>query len=214
MIFTEGELFKDERPLGIVARTLRRMHLDGPLLLALIIVALLGMLVLYSASGQDTAIVMKQLVRLGISLAALFLVAQVPPHFLRLLAPWAYLAALLLLFGVLITGDVGKGAQRWLDLGLIRFQPSEIMKLSLPLMAAWYLHQKPLPPTLGSLSVVAILVLIPTMLVGMQPDLGTALLIAASGIIVILLAGIRIKMILVLSLGMLALAPVLWSMMQ
>ncbi|MDH3588553.1 MAG: rod shape-determining protein RodA [Gammaproteobacteria bacterium] len=190
------------------------MHLDGPLLLALIMVASMGIFVLYSASGQDSEIVVKQAVRFGISLLTLFLVAQVPPHFLRLWAPWFYLLALLLLLSVLITGDIGKGAQRWLDLGFVRFQPSEIMKLALPLVAAWYLHQRQLPPTLQSTLVVAVLVLVPTVLIGMQPDLGTALLIAASGIIVILLAGMNLKLVAIAGALGLALAPVMWSFMQ
>ncbi|NNF67009.1 MAG: rod shape-determining protein RodA [Gammaproteobacteria bacterium] len=214
MIFSDGDNFRDSRPLGIVARLLRQLHLDGPLLLALITVASLGMLVLFSASGQDSGIVIKQAIRFGISLVALIMVAQVPPHFLRLLAPWFYLAALMLLFGVLLTGDVGKGAQRWLNLGLIRFQPSEIMKLALPLMAAWYLHQRPLPPGFISIFSVAILVCVPTILIGMQPDLGTALLIAASGTIVIILAGMTIRMLLAAFVVLLAMAPVLWSFMQ
>ncbi|MDH3647291.1 MAG: rod shape-determining protein RodA [Gammaproteobacteria bacterium] len=214
MIFAESEDFRDKRPLGIVARALRRLHLDGPLLLALIVVASVGMLILYSASGQDLGIVLKQSLRFGISVLALVLVAQIPPHFLRLMAPWIYLTALLLLFGVMIGGDVGKGAQRWLDLGFIRFQPSEIMKLSLPLMAAWYLHQQQLPPGPKSLVVVAVLVLVPTVLVGMQPDLGTALLIAASGFIVILIAGMSFKMIAIMVVLGLSMAPVLWTLMK
>jgi len=214
VIFAEGENYRETRPLGIVGSVLRQMHLDGPLLLALIMVASMGIFVLYSASGQDSEIVVKQAVRFGISLLTLFLVAQVPPHFLRLWAPWFYLLALLLLLSVLITGDIGKGAQRWLDLGFVRFQPSEIMKLALPLVAAWYLHQRQLPPTLQSTLVVAVLVLVPTVLIGMQPDLGTALLIAASGIIVILLAGMNLKLVAIAGALGLALAPVMWSFMQ
>ncbi|NNF60766.1 MAG: rod shape-determining protein RodA [Gammaproteobacteria bacterium] len=190
------------------------MHLDGPLLAALIAVAIIGMFVLYSASGQDSAIVIKQAVRFGISLLALFLVAQISPHFLRLWAPWIYLLALLLLFAVLVGGDIGKGAQRWLDVGVIRFQPSEIMKFALPMAGAWYLHHRPLPPSLGPLLAVAILVGVPTVLIGMQPDLGTALLIAASGIIVVLLSGLPLGLILIAGATALASGPVLWAFMQ
>ncbi len=214
MIFADGETFRETRPLGVVGRGLRRAHLDGPLLLALVLTAGLGMIVLYSASGQDSGIVLKQSIRFGVSLLALFLVAQVPPHYLRLFAPWAYLGALLLLVGVLVTGDIGKGAQRWLDLGLIRFQPSEIMKLALPLAAAWYLHHRPLPPTLRSVLVLAMFVMVPTVLIGMQPDLGTALLIAASGIIVVLLAGMSARLIAVTSVIGIGAAPVLWMFMK
>ena len=214
MIFDEERQFRETRPLGLIARSLRTMHLDGPLLFALVCVAALGMVVLYSAAGQDADIVVRQAMRFGVALAAMFLAAQVPPHFLRLWAPWAYLVALILLFMVIVTGDVGKGAQRWLDIGVIRFQPSEIMKISLPLMAAWYLHHRTIPPSLSSLALLAIVVVTPTVLIGIQPDLGTALLIAASGIIVILLAGVSLRLIAACTALGLAMAPALWFFMK
>ncbi len=214
MIFDEQMQFRETRPLGLIARGLRSMHLDGPLLFALICVAALGMVVLYSAAGQDADIVLRQGVRFGIALAAMFLAAQVPPHFMRLWAPWVFLTALILLFMVIVTGDVGKGAQRWLDVGVIRFQPSEIMKISLPLMAAWYLHHRTIPPGIASLAVLASVVVVPTVLIGIQPDLGTALLIAVSGIIVILLAGVSLRLIAACTALGLAMAPVLWFFMK
>lgn len=214
MIFEQARQFRETRPLGLVARALQSIHVDGPLLFAVLLLGALGMVVLYSAAGQDFDIVIRQGVRFGVALATLLLVAQVPPHFLRLWAPWAYLLALALLVLVIVTGDVGKGAQRWLDLGVLRFQPSEIMKLALPLAAAWYLHQRALPPTLSSVVVVTIMVVVPTVLIGVQPDLGTALLIAASGIIVILLAGLSARMIAALGGLGLAAAPAMWLLMK
>ncbi|MBT8144624.1 MAG: rod shape-determining protein RodA [Gammaproteobacteria bacterium] len=214
MIFDEARQFRETRPLGLIARTLRTLHLDGPLLVGLIALACLGMVILYSAAGQDGDIVVRQAVRFGAGLAAMFLLAQVPPHFLRLWAPYFYFLALVLLLLVIVTGDVGKGAQRWLDLGLIRFQPSEIMKIALPLMAAWYLHQRSLPPGLLTIIVLTIMVITPVVLIGIQPDLGTALLIASSGAIVVLLAGVSLRFIAVCSGLGLALAPALWLTMK
>ena len=103
---------------------------------------------LYSAAGENTSLWLNQLARIGIGFTLLVVLAQVPDHFLRMLSPAAYVVGLVLLVVVALAGDIGKGAQRWLDLGVVRFQPSEIMKLAVPMMCAWYLHQRPLPPSL------------------------------------------------------------------
>jgi len=103
----------------------------------------------------------------------------------------------LLLIVVAVTGHIGKGAQRWLDVGFMRFQPSEIMKLAVPMMCAWYMHERPLPPTIKDLIVMGIMIAVPTAMIVTQPDLGTALLIAASGLIVMLLAGLQFRLILI-----------------
>jgi rod shape determining protein RodA len=119
------------------------------------------------------------------------------PQYLRLFAPAAYAIGVALLIVVAITGHIGKGAQRWLDVGFMRFQPSEIMKLAVPMMCAWYMHERPLPPTFKDLIVMALLIAVPTAMVVVQPDLGTALLIAASGLIVMLLAGMSAVIIVI-----------------
>jgi rod shape determining protein RodA len=119
------------------------------------------------------------------------------PQYLRLFSPALYITGILLLAVVAVTGHIGKGAQRWLDLGPLRFQPSEIMKLAVPMMCAWYMHERPLPPTFWDLLVMGVLIMIPTAMIVVQPDLGTALLIAASGLIVMLLAGMDFRIILV-----------------
>jgi rod shape determining protein RodA len=98
---------------------------------------------------------------------------------------------------VAVTGHIGKGAQRWLDIGILRFQPSEIMKLAVPMMCAWYMHERPLPPTFSDLLVMGVIIMVPTAMIVVQPDLGTALLIAASGLIVMLLAGMSFRIILI-----------------
>jgi rod shape determining protein RodA len=200
-------------PLRDFSDVVRRLNIDGPLLSALLVICTFGLFVLYSASGENYRLLVNQAVRLGVALMAMLIVAQLPPDFLRRWTPWGYLAGLLLLTLVLTKGDVGQGARRWLDVG-IRFQPSEAMKLAVPMMTAWFLHDRQIPPKIGHLVVIAALIAVPTIMIAKQPDLGTALLIAASGIIVIILAGMSFRLI--FGLGVLAIpgALVLWHFMQ
>ncbi|MBT8079486.1 MAG: rod shape-determining protein RodA [Gammaproteobacteria bacterium] len=193
-----------------MTRLLRRAHLDYPLLGGLLLICGFGLFVLYSAVSENMDLWLQQCVRLAAAIAALFIAAQFPPDVMRRWTPWAYLLGLALLGLVLLLGDVGQGAQRWLDLG-IRFQPSEIMKLAVPMMAAWYLHDRPFPPGLGHILFVAVIILVPTALIAVQPDLGTALLIAAAGILVIILAGMSIRLILLLFLMSIPGALVMWN---
>jgi len=200
-------------PLGGMTRLLRRVNLDGPLLGGLLLICAFGLVVLYSAVGERADLLIQQSIRLGVALLGMFVVAQIPPDFMRRWTPWGYLLGLGLLSLVLIGGDVGQGAQRWLNVG-IRFQPSEIMKLAVPMMAAWYLHDRNLPPNLGQLVVIAILIALPAYMIAVQPDLGTALLVSAAGGLVVLLAGMSVRII--LSLGILSVpgAYLLWQFMQ
>ncbi|MDH5500095.1 MAG: rod shape-determining protein RodA [Gammaproteobacteria bacterium] len=207
---TQGLFERNEAPLSNVARMMRKLNLDGPLLGGLLLISGFGLVVLYSAVGANTELWIQQCIRLGIALTTMFLVAQLPPDLMRRWAPWGYFAGLGLLIMVLVLGEVGKGAQRWLDLG-IRFQPSEIMKLAVPMMAAWYLHERQLPPKLGPLLLIAIVILVPTALIASQPDLGTALLIAAAGVLVIVLAGMSIRLMILLVLLSIPAAYALWN---
>ena len=200
-------------PLGDVGQLMRRLHLDGPLLGGLLLICAVGLVVLYSAVGENMRLWINQFIRLGVAVVAMLIAAQMPPDFLRRWTPWGYLAGLILLVLVLVSGEVGQGARRWLDLG-IRFQPSEIMKLAVPMMTSWYLHNRRLPPRAGQLLLIAVLIAVPTLLIARQPDLGTALLIAASGIIVIVLAGLPIKLMLALAIAAVPGAFVLWNFMQ
>ena len=200
-------------PLGDFGHTLRRFNIDGPLLGGLILICALGLVVLYSAIGEDMRLWLNQVVRLSIALVAMFIVAQMPPNFLRRWTPWGYFAGLVLLVLVLTMGEVGQGARRWLDLG-IRFQPSEFMKLAVPMMAAWYLHDRQIPPRIGQLLLLALMIVVPTVLIARQPDLGTSLLIAASGLIVIVLAGLPIRLMIALAVLSVPGALVLWNFMQ
>ncbi len=197
-------------PLGDFGRLMRQLHIDGPLLTGLLLVCAFGLFVLYSAVGESTRLLMNQVIRLGVAIVAMLVVAQLSPDFLRRWTPWAYLGGLILLVMVLVAGEVGGGARRWLDIG-VRFQPSEIMKLAVPMMAAWFLHDRSIPPRLTHLGILLVVIAVPAAMIALQPDLGTALLIATSGVIVIILAGLPLRVL--VALGVLALpgAWVLWS---
>jgi rod shape determining protein RodA len=200
-------------PLSNFAGLIRRLHIDVPLLGGLILICGFGLFILYSAVGESNRLLMNQTVRLGAGFVAMLIVAQVPPDFLRRWTPWGYAAGLVLLVLVLTAGEVGQGARRWLDLG-VRFQPSEAMKLGVPMMAAWYLHDRQMPPKLSQLLLIALMIFAPTVLIARQPDLGTSLLIAAAGVIVVILAGMSFRLI--IGMGILAVpgALVLWNFMQ
>jgi rod shape determining protein RodA len=186
---------RTRRTLTGAARVLFALKIDGPLVVGLALIAAYGLVVLYSASGQSLPTVMRTGARLALGTAAMLLLAQINPNFLRRSTPWLYAGGCLLLLVVAAIGHIGMGAQRWLDLGLFRFQPSELMKLAVPMMCAWYLHERPLPPGWLSLAVLSVLIFVPVSLVVVQPDLGTAALIAIAGALVIVLAGLRLRVI-------------------
>jgi rod shape determining protein RodA len=189
---------------------LRKMHIDGWLLAVLVALMGVGLITIYSAGGQDIGLVKRQLVRLAVAVVGMIVLAQIPPLFFKRLSPFAYLSGILLLLAVLFLGSVGKGAQRWLDLGFIQFQPSEIMKLAVPMMVAWYISHNAIPPRLVHIVVGFILVCIPTLLIAKQPDLGTSLLIASSGFFALFLAGMSWKLLSVVAFLGSAFAPILW----
>ena len=200
-------------PLDNFSRFLGRLHVDGPLLTAILLISAFGLVVLYSAVGENMRLWTNQVIRLIVAFVAMFVMAQFHPDFLRRWTPWGYLGGIVLLVLVLLVGDVGQGARRWLDVG-IRFQPSEIMKLAVPMMAAWYLHDRQIPPSLRDMAALAVIIVVPTVLIARQPDLGTSLLIAASGIIVVILAGLPIRLMLGLAIAAVPGAFVLWNFMQ
>jgi len=192
---------------------MQRLHLDEPLLSVLMLISALGLFVLYSAVGQNFDLWMQQFIRLLIAIVAMLIVSRLSPDLMRRWTPWGYLAVLIMLILVLVTGEVGQGARRWLDIG-IRFQPSELMKIAVPMMAAWYLHDRQLPPKFLDLVVIAVLIVVPTVLIARQPDLGTSLLVATSGVLVIVLAGLPIRVMILLALASVPGAYVLWQFMQ
>ncbi len=187
-----------------------RLHLDGTLLTALLALSIFGMAVLYSAFGEDIAQVQKQAVRLSVAFVALFALAQLPPATLRRMAPWIFAGGMILLVVVMARGVIGQGAQRWIDLGVVRFQPAELMKIALPVMVAWLFADSELPPRWTRIVIALGVILIPTALIALQPDLGTALLVAASGIFVVYLSGLRWRWIVSGIGAAFAAAPLLW----
>jgi rod shape determining protein RodA len=188
-------------------------QLDAPLLVGLLLLMAFGLVVLYGASGGSMDTVYRQAVRLGAGLVAMLILSQVPPHILRIWTPWLYGLGVLLLLATWFFGT-GRSTNRWLDLGVIRFQPSEIMKLAVPMMMAWYLHPRRLPPEWTSIVVSLLILAVPAILIARQPDLGTALLVAASGGFVLFLSGLQWRLILGLAGLAAAAAPALWMVMR
>lgn len=170
-------------------------HLDKPLLLGLFTLSCFGLVTLYSAAGQDLDMVLRQAMRIGMGFGILILLAQIRLQQIIRWIPWLYVGGVFLLVIVLIIGDISKGSQRWLDLGVVRFQPSEMMKIIVPLMVTWYLSDRPLPPNFSRVIISLGLIIVPVLLIAKQPDLGTALLIGSSGMFVLFLAGLSWKII-------------------
>jgi len=193
-------------------RWARILHIDRPLMTMLGLFCLFSLLLLYSASGQNIDTVLRQALRMLLGFGVLLVLANVPPRMMRFWAPWIYGFGLLLLFAVMFFGEISKGAQRWLHVpGFGRFQPSEIMKLALPLVLAWYFHERPLPPRWSHLGVALALVLVPAVVIAEQPDLGTALLVAAAGLLVVFFAGLSWRLI---GGAVIVLIPVAWAMFE
>jgi len=186
------------------------IHFDGVLLSLICLVCFSGLFIVYSASDANQSVVIKHGVRVAAGLMAMLLVAQIPIVKLRRYTVHVYVFALVLLAAVLLVGVVGKGAQRWLDLGFMRLQPSELMKLAMPLMVALWITKYPLPASWKTLAGALLIVFIPTSLIMLQPDLGTSLLIAGSGLIVIFLAGINWKILAFAATSLLVTVPTMF----
>jgi len=197
---------------GTAVAWLRQIHLDPLMLIGLLIIMGCGLVVLYSAADKSLDMVLNQLVRLAIGLVALVVAAQLPLRYYLAWAPVAYAVGLALLVMVLLFGTIAKGAQRWLDIpGLPRFQPSEMMKVLVPMMVAWYLHDRPLPPRLRDLGVAFVIIALPAGLVLVQPDLGTAILVAGAGFAVIVLAGLNWRWMAAAAAALAVAAPLMWA---
>jgi len=193
---------------------LRAFHIDALLLFLLLVILVAGLMILYSASDQNISLIVRQLVRVGTAFLVLILLANIHPDRLRDLAYWIYGVGLLLLILVLMVGEEGKGAQRWLNLGIVRFQPSELMKLAVPLLVAAYIAERPLPSSFLRIAVCLSMVFIPSLLISKQPDLGTALLIVISGLLVIFLSGVSWKFIISFLISVASALPILWYVMH
>lgn len=172
-----------------------RLHIDLPLFIALLLMMIGSIAIVYSASGQDSAMMIRHVTRMAGAIIGMFVLAQIPPATLKRLVIPMYCLGLLMLVGVLLFGVSSKGAQRWLDLGITRFQPSELMKLAVPMMVAWYIGRNQLPPRPLHLAIGFTIVMLPTLLIKEQPDLGTSILIASSGVFVLFLSGLSWRLI-------------------
>jgi rod shape determining protein RodA len=186
-------------------------HIDLWLLLMMSAVAVLGMFVIYSASGHSLQAVISQGERFALGLVVMTLVAQAPPEFYRMLAPWLYGGTIVLLLLVLALGEAAKGAQRWLDFGFLRFQPSELMKLAMPMTVATFLHYRRLPPSALTLGATLAIIGLPSGLIMLQPDLGTSLLVIAGGGFALFFGGLQWRWILGALGAFGAAAPILWE---
>jgi rod shape determining protein RodA len=193
---------------------LQRFHVDLPLLIGLVALSGIGLVVLYSAGGESTGLVIRQAIRLSIAFAVMLVLAQIAPRHLFQWSPWLYVIGLLLLIVVLYFGDAVQGAQRWLRFGPLKFQPSELAKLTVPLMVAYFFADRSIPPRTLEVVAAALIVVVPTLLIIRQPDLGTALLIACSGGFVLFLAGLRWRLILGLLIAFAASAPAMWHLLH
>jgi rod shape determining protein RodA len=197
------------------ARRLNNMHLDPLLLLALLAVIAFGLVVLYSALGRDITIFDGQVARMALALAIMVIAAQFEPGVYLRWTPVLYAVGMVLLVAVIFFGVIVKGSQRWLEIpGVMRFQPSEIMRIAVPLMVAWYFNDRPLPPTFGSLVVALAIIGAPSALIAIQPDLGTGILVASAGLAVIVLAGLQWRWIGLAIVAAAAAAPGLWLVMR
>ncbi|MGA1424671.1 MAG: rod shape-determining protein RodA [Steroidobacteraceae bacterium] len=200
-----------KRTLSYMTRLLSKLRLDGPLLIGLAAIALYSQLILFSSSGGDWESVLRGSIRLAIGATIMLTLAQLRPSTLRRITPWLYGVGLILLIVVDAIGYVGKGAQRWLDLGFVRFQPSELMKLAVPMACALLLRERPLPPDLRTLGLLAVIILVPTALTIVQPDLGTGLLILFAGTLVVVLGGLSWRIMTALAAAAMASAAIGWN---
>ncbi|PKO25451.1 MAG: rod shape-determining protein RodA [Betaproteobacteria bacterium HGW-Betaproteobacteria-8] len=200
----------------MIDRLFKRLfkHIDSFLMGCILLTLLLGLFVLYSASGESWDRIGAQVTNISIALFLMWLAANIPPQHLERIALPLYILGLLLLLGVALFGEITNGARRWLDLGIARIQPSELMKIAVPMMLAWYFAKREESLQLADYAIAATFLAIPAAFILKQPDLGTTLLIMGSGIFVIYLAGFSWKLILALSVGAAALAPVFWTLLH
>lgn len=199
---------------SLIGNLLRKLHIDIPLFLGLLLICSLGFVILYSAGGQDIAVLTRHASRMGLAMTLMIVLAHVNPRQFQSFSVVLFGVCVLLLVAVMVIGQISMGAQRWLDLGVFRFQPSEFTKISAPMMIAWYLSEHPLPPKPKQVVAASSLLAIPVLLIAKQPDLGTALLVASSGAAVLFFAGLSWWLMIGAVALMASLTPVLWHFMR
>ena len=200
-----------------VIRRLTRLltaHLDTQLLIVLVLLMGVGLATIFSGSNQSVPRISSQVANIMVALGVMYVFANVPPHYLRRIALPLYVCGVLLLVCVALFGEIVNGARRWLYVGVTRIQPSELMKIAVPLMLAWYFDRYEATLKLKNYIIAALLLIVPIGLIVRQPDLGTALLISAAGAYVLFLAGLSWKIIIGLGLGGAACLPFVWGMMH
>lgn len=189
-------------------------HIDGFLMTVMCFALLVGLAVLYSASGQDFARVGSQVLNIVVAFAAMWVVANIPPHHLERLALPMFIVGVLLLIGVALFGDISHGARRWLNLGVTKIQPSEIMRIAMPMMLAWFFATKEGKPRHVDFALSAVILVLPVLLIMKQPDLGTSLLVSASGFYIIFFAGLSWRILLGGAVAVGAMMPIFWSLLH
>jgi rod shape determining protein RodA len=187
-----------------------RLHIDLSLLLALIVLIALGQVILYSAGGENFALMQRQALRLGVAFIVMFVIAQISPDTMCRWSPVLFILGTIMLIAVLLVGTKVLGAQRWLDLGLFRFQPSEMMKLVVPMMLAWFLADGNIPPSNKRLMGTFAILILPILLIAKQPDLGTSLLVTSAGLFVIFMAGVSWRLIIGFAIAGIAFMVPMW----
>jgi len=205
--------YQRQMPLGggLGTKLSARLHLDAPLLTALLLLVLGGLAVLYSAGGGDLNLVVRQSIRFGAGFLVLLVLAQIPPRSYRFWTPVIYAIGVILLALVVLVGTEAKGATRWLTLpGIGRFQPAELMKLAVPAMVAWFFSERNLPPNKLDVLAALGLIFLPVVMIAVQPDLGTSILIAAAGLVVLFMAGLSWRLISLAVLVLVIAAPLMY----
>ncbi|WP_420890294.1 rod shape-determining protein RodA [Ectopseudomonas toyotomiensis] len=211
MISNFDRTLSDEDVLRRRASLLQRMHIDGWLLLLLLILGTGSLFILYSANGKNVDLLLKQASSFGIGMLAVVVIAQFDPRFMARWVPLAYVAGVGLLMVVELMGHTAMGATRWINIpGVIRFQPSELMKIIMPMTIAWYLSRHNLPPRFKHIAISLAMIGVPVVLIAKQPDLGTSLLILASGAFVVFMAGLQWRWIIGAAAAVVPIAVGMW----
>lgn len=189
----------------------QKIHIDLPLLMIILILFGYGLIVLWSASGKEIEMIERRVIQFALAFVVMITLAQIPPRIYERWAPYLYIVCLVLLLLVDLFGETSKGAQRWLNIGIIRFQPSEIAKIAVPLMVARFMSREECPPNLKNTFIALVLIIIPTVLIALEPDLGTSVLVALSGLFVVFLSGLRWSLILIAAILLAIFIPIMWE---
>ena len=202
------------QPPSLLGNLLRKLHIDIPLFIGLLLICAASFVILYSAGGQELPLLIRHATRMGFAVLLMIVLAHINPRRFQSFSVALFSVCVLLLLAVAVMGQISMGAQRWLDLGFFRFQPSEFTKISAPMMVAWYLSERALPPKPKHVLGAAILLMVPVLLIAKQPDLGTSLLVASSGAAVLFFAGLSWWFMLGIVALLASLTPVLWHFMR